>query len=217
MNIYYIGGSPCSGKSTIARQLAEAQGLFYFEIDNLLGAYAERGAAMGLAACSRQWKFGPDYTWLRDPQILCRDELQFYREIFDFLWTDLQRISEGKDMIAEGAALLPELMKEKGIPENRYITITPTPEFQVSHYRRREWIPLMLEGCSDKEKAFGNWMGRDMLFAEEVRRQCSILGYRSLITDGGKNSADMAIRLCEYFKLMNYSEPSSKTRCVSSV
>jgi len=39
MNQYYIGGSPCSGKSTIAEIAAEKYGLFYFKVDDFLEKY----------------------------------------------------------------------------------------------------------------------------------------------------------------------------------
>ena len=42
-------------------------------------------------------------------------------------------------IITEGAAYLPELMKQSGVPGSRYISITPTKEFQVTHYRKRDY------------------------------------------------------------------------------
>ena len=37
--IYYMGGSPCSGKSTAAEILAERYGLYYFKVDDYLEKY----------------------------------------------------------------------------------------------------------------------------------------------------------------------------------
>ena len=34
MKVYYIGGSPCSGKSTVAKVLAAQYGLVYFKSDD---------------------------------------------------------------------------------------------------------------------------------------------------------------------------------------
>lgn len=45
-------------------------------------------------------------------------------------------------------------------------------------------VPYVLEGCSDKEKAFSNWMNRDILFAQEVQQQCNEEQYVSIINDG---------------------------------
>lgn len=45
-------------------------------------------------------------------------------------------------------------------------------------------MQYVLEGCSDKDKAFSNWMNRDILFAREVQRQCNEEQYVSIINDG---------------------------------
>ena len=182
--IYYIGGSPCSGKTTIAQQIAEERNLLYFSVDDELGKYAQMGAEKGYPICQKQWKLSPDETWLRDPAVMCREELQFYREIFEFIKEELSEVSKDRTVITEGAAFLPELMKKAGISKEEYLCLTPVKEFQIEYYQKREWVPMILEGCSDKEKAFGNWMERDVLFAEEVRQQCKNAGYSSLVTDG---------------------------------
>ena len=36
MNTYFIGGSPCSGKSTVAEILAKKYDLYYFKVDDFL-------------------------------------------------------------------------------------------------------------------------------------------------------------------------------------
>lgn len=36
INTYYIGGSPCSGKSTIAEILSKKYNLYNFKVDNFL-------------------------------------------------------------------------------------------------------------------------------------------------------------------------------------
>ncbi len=51
-------------------------------------------------------------------------------------------------IITEGAAYTPKIIKKYGIQE--YITIIPTLEFQITHYKEREYVPYVLEGCSDK-------------------------------------------------------------------
>ena len=90
----------------------------------------------------------------------------------------------GKAALSQKGAYLPELMKRSGVPGNRYLSITPTIEFQVAHYRKRDFVPLVLEGCSDREAAFRNWMDRDALFAREVQRQCRNEDSYSVINDG---------------------------------
>ena len=65
-------------------------------------------------------------------------------------------------------------------------------QFPVTHYRKRDFVPLVLEGCSDKKAAFLNWMDRDVLFAQEVRRQCHKENYVSVINDGNTDLGELA-------------------------
>ena len=72
--------------------------------------------------------------------------------------TDDKRLSdaeidgiEAELILAEGAAYTPAVMRSRGMRD--YITIIPTPEFQISHYRERPWVPRILAGCSDKDAA----------------------------------------------------------------
>lgn len=184
MNIYCIGGSPCSGKSTVAEALSAKYGLHYFKVDDHLDEYLKKGANDGKEACARIAAMSPEEIWMRDPLVQCEEELRIYEEIFPYVLADWNAIPSKKGIITEGAAYLPVLMKAQGIPADHYLSLTPTRDFQVSHYEKREWVPYVLADCSNKAQAFANWMERDALFAKAVQRQCGELGYASVINDG---------------------------------
>ena len=44
IDTYYIGGSPCAGKSTIAEILSRKYNLYYFKVDDYLDKYIRLGA-----------------------------------------------------------------------------------------------------------------------------------------------------------------------------
>jgi 2-phosphoglycerate kinase len=182
--IYYIGGSPCSGKSTIAQMIAEQYGLYYFKVDNYLDEYIRRGNASNKPFSSQALKLSTNETWLRDPIVQNTEELEIYREIFEYILEDLSKLEAPNGIITEGAAFLPELIHAIGVGSNSYICIIPTKEFQYHHYKLRPWVPEILKDCTDKKQAFENWMERDALFAVTVKEEADKLGYRSLITDG---------------------------------
>lgn len=184
MAVYLIGGSPCSGKSTVAEALAAKHGLYYFKVDDHLDRYLQMGAADGRECCLCAGRMTPDQIWMREPQVQCEEELAIYGEIAGYVMADLHAVACGGNTIAEGAAFLPVLAKQMQLPMDRYIAIAPTEEFQLFHYRKREWVPYVLAECSDKAKAFENWMNRDVLFAQAVRKQCAEAGYVSLVNDG---------------------------------
>ena len=201
MNIYYIGGSPCAGKSSVAEILSKKYDLYYFKTDDFLDRYMQTGARKGYPVCRKVTSMNAEQIWMREPFIQCREEFDIYREIFEFVETDLKQIEWKGGIITEGAAYLPELMKQSGIPDSRYISITPAKEFQITHYRERDFVPLVLEGCSDKEKAFRNWMDRDVLFAQEVQRQCQKENYISVINDGTMEMDELANLVAAHFEL----------------
>lgn len=198
---FYIGGSPCSGKSTVAEILTKKYDLFYFKVDDDLERYTALGAEKDYEICQKQLAMSAEETWMRDSAVQCCEELQWYREIFEFVVSEMERITSKKPILAEGAAFLPELMRQMQVSQARYLCIMPTREFQVFHYRKRKWVPHVLEGCSYPEKAFENWMERDALFAGAVRKQCRCAGYRTLVTDGGRTADEMAKEAAVHFGL----------------
>lgn len=199
---YFIGGSPCSGKSTITEILAKKYDLYYFKVDDFLDKYIDMGASEGRPICTRIKSMTPEENWMREPMVQCEEELAWYREVFDYVCEDINQIQNVKGIIAEGAAYLPDLMKSINVSYNQYLSITPTRDFQIFHYSKREWVPYVLQECSDKDKAFENWMERDALFAKDVQRQCEEEGYRSIVNNG-EIGIDELVRMVEaHFELI---------------
>lgn len=199
--IYYIGGSPCSGKSTVSEAMSHKYDLHYFKVDDFLDEYTIKGAASGKPLCMKVKNMTSEDIWMREPEIQALEELQFYHEIFEFIIEDINNLSNQNGIITEGAAFLPYLMKNHNIDNKYYINITPTPEFQIFHYKQRPWISHVLEGCNDKEKAFMNWMNRDILFADAVRKQCEEIGYQYFITDGTSSTEELFKHVCLHFDM----------------
>ena len=161
----------------------------------------QTGARKGYSVCRKVTSMNAEQVWMREPLVQCREEFDIYREIFELVATDLKLIDWKGGIITEGAVYLPELMKQSGISDSRYISITPAKEFQITHYRERDFVSLVLEGSSDKEKAFRNWMDRDILFAQEVQRQCQKENYVSVINDGTMEMDELANLVAAHFEL----------------
>ncbi len=191
--ILFIGGSPCSGKSTAAQRISEKHGAFYFKVDAHLDKYIRLAADRGYAYCKRVLRLSPDEIWMRDPAEQCEEEFRIYKEISEFVFADLDGIGEAL-IVTEGAAYTPEVITARETKD--YISILPTPEFQISRYRERPWVQDVLAGCSDKARAFDNWMERDVLFAQRVRRECAERGIPCLINDGSR-TAEETLRVVE--------------------
>lgn len=192
--ILFIGGSPCSGKSTVAERMEKEFGMKYFKADDYLDDFMNRAAKRKLPVCKAAMAMKADEIWMRDPQEQCDEEFAIYREIAGYTFEELNRI-KAPLIIAEGAGFTPEVMKK--YKTDKYVCIIPTPDFQISHYRQRSWVPYVLDGCTDQDKAFDNWMQRDILYAAKIREECAEQGIPCLVNDGSYSEDSMFRQVAE--------------------
>ena len=202
MMLYMIGGSPCSGKSTIASLLARQYQLLHIKLDDLVEEMMSQASADSQPICLLRQDRNPEQIWMRNPKEMADEEWRFYEEIFPYVKSYLIK-NQDRPLLVEGAGLLPHLVKELECPASSYLCLTPTADFQKKHYRQREWVPYVLEGTTNPEQAFENWMQRDILFAQMVRKEAVRLGYPSLMTDGSQSEKQTAEEIARIFKLLN--------------
>ncbi len=205
---YWIGGSPCAGKSSVAAKLATRHGLLHVECD--VGAEQRLAKMSGqeLAAYEELSKLGTCGRLARPPEWQAERELAFYREQFDFLLTELAALPAEPPAIVEGADLLPDLLQRIDVPMDRAVWMVPTPDFQLRHYGMREWVPAYLRDCPDPEQAFQNWMRRDVLFGKHIGELAASVGGRVIVVEN-EESLEEAVGIVErHFRLESASEPA---------
>ena len=196
--VLIIGGSPCSGKSTVAERISKEYGAYYFKVDDFLDEFISIAAKKGCPVCKNSTRMTPNEIWMREPSIQCEDEFHIYDEISELIFEHLEKL-EADNIVTEGAAYTPRIMKNHR--NNEYISIIPAPDFQISHYKEREWVNYILEGCSDKQQAFNNWMERDFLFAKKVEVECKESGIPYIVNDGTKTKDEIFHIVKELFHL----------------
>ena len=200
--LYMIGGSPCSGKSTLASLLARKYDLLHIKLDDLVDEMMSQASVDSRPICLLRQDRNPEQIWMRNPEEMADEEWRFYEEIFPYVKSCLIK-NQDKALLVEGAGLLPHLIKSLEEPAVSYLCLTPTADFQKKHYKQREWVPYVLEGTSNPEQAFENWMQRDILFAQMVRKEAQKLGYPSLMTDGSRSEKETAEKIARLLKLPN--------------
>jgi hypothetical protein len=193
-SLWWVGGSPCAGKSTVARLLAARHGIEHFECD--AGAAARRPTD-DLTTGERL---------ARPPRWQADREVAFYRAQFGRLLSELP----AGPALVEGADLLPSGLHELGVPPTRAVWLVPTPDFQRRTYATRDWVAPYLSECADPAAAFESWMRRDVLFADHVRATAA--GYRVIVVDGSRTIAETAEIIEDHLSLRprKLSEPSPK-------
>ncbi|MGX6601827.1 hypothetical protein ACWKSP_06790 [Micromonosporaceae bacterium Da 78-11] len=188
---WWLGGSPCAGKSSVAALLAARHGIRHFECDAAAGARratADLRVADPSTADLRVADLSIAERLARSPQWQADREVAFYRGRFGFL---LDELPPGPTLV-EGADLLPSCLHELGVPPGQAIWLVPTPAFQRHWYATREWVGPYLSECPDPAAAFENWMRRDIIFADHVRSTATAAGYRVIVVDGSRTIAENA-------------------------
>jgi len=181
---YILGGSPCSGKSTIAEKLCAQYEFEYYRVDDHDSAHIARCRPDRHPVMFNYSKMPWNTIWMRPVSLQVQEEFEFYRERFEMIVQDLAGYTAGSTLLLEGAAYYPDLIWPYAGSSPRVIYMVPTKAFQVQHYRQRPWIHHILSECEDPEQAFENWMARDALFGQEVLNQAKTYEYRTIVVDG---------------------------------
>lgn len=200
-NVYWIGGSPCSGKSTIAEALVAGLGLVSYNCDDAFYRHGEMITPAKQPVFSRILSYSPEELWMRPVEQQTAEEIEIYREEFPLIISDLRSLIGSCPILAEGAALMPELVLPLLDDPRQAIWVIPTAEFQQTHYRQRAWAQDVVSACSDPDQAFQNWMERDMRFAEYVRQTAEARGGRVLVVDGAQPVAENITHVQRHFGL----------------
>ena len=200
-NAYFIGGSPCSGKSTIAEQLSKNYNLEYLKVDDYEQAHIEKASPERHPIMYKWSQMSWDEIWMRSVEKQVEEEIEFYRERFPMILSELNKFRSDSKVILESAALFPELLKELNLEKHRVIYLIPSKEFQVKHYSKRTFKNGILEQCNQPEVAFKNWMERDYLFGRRVRKQAKEIGYKVIDVDGKRSIEENLKLVKDYFRL----------------
>jgi len=187
---FYIGGSPCSGKSTVCEKMSKKLGLHYYKIDDHEQEHLQRVDAQKQPIMSKWQNPNWNEIWMRPVDVQVDEEFEFYRERFEMILDDLQALKTDSNIIVEGAALLPELLNGINVDFENILYMIPTREFQYQKYSEREFIHYILKDCDDPKQAFNNWMERDVQFGEKVKSQANLYGYKTMIVDGSKTEEE---------------------------
>lgn len=200
MGVLYLGGSPCSGKSSVAEILKSRYSLKYLRLDDWLEAHIQSASPDTEPTLAFFRTASCDETWLISPREQVRREIQVYAEEFPLHQAEIAKIADPL-ILVEGAALLPGLIAPILPAKTHALYMIPTPAFQRQHYRQRPWVADVLSACTDPDQAFENWMRRDEIFARWVQRSAQSDGIQVMVVDGSHDIETTAQAVALYFGL----------------
>ena len=199
-HVFWIGGSPCSGKTSITRLLARRYGLAEYHCDEEFTGHQQRATPGSEPRLHGLITQTCDEIWMRTLAAMVEHEIALYGEEFPMILADLLALAP-TPVLAEGTALLPQHVQAALGGGRQAIWIEPSEGFQRREYPRRAWIQEVLRTCSDPRAAFANWMNRDVAFAKVVTQHARDLGMRVIVVDGRHSMEQNAAIVAEYFGL----------------
>lgn len=198
-NVFWLGGSPCAGKSSISNILVNRFDLDLYRVDEAFDFHvgrldSERHPAL-TKWCAASW----NERWMQPTENLLKQVIACYREHFTLVLEDVAKLPKEKRVLVEGTALLPREVFRVLESRNQAVWIVPTADFQHDNYARRDWVSGILEQCDDAESAFRSWMERDIQFAGWVVSEARTLGGEVLIVDGHRTIEENALKIAVHF------------------
>lgn len=196
-----MGGSPCSGKSSITDLLAARYALHAYHCDDHYTEHLRRADPVRHPELHKVPAMTWNEIWGRTIEKAVLDEFEFYRQEFGMILEDLLAMPPSRPIIAEGASLIPECVVPLLSNARHAAWVVPTAEFQLHHYSRRSWVQGILDQCDNPQAAFATWQGRDIEFGNIVEREARALGLLVIRVDGSRTIEEIAEQLAGHFGL----------------
>ena len=182
--VYWIGGSPCSGKSSISQRLADRYCLELFSVDSAFNDHAVRLDPIRHPYLTNWQSMSWNERWMRPTKKLLQEVIACYEEHFSLILEDILAKTEVRPLLVEGSALLPDLVARFSPHKSNAVWIIPSPDFQKFQYSQRTFAQNVLQSCENPDVAFANWMERDIQFAGWVANRARKLHLNILTVDG---------------------------------
>ena len=177
-HILWIGGSPCSGKSTVSHTIARIYVFVDYHLDAWVHNHFARRIAAGDAKAEAFLKMNMRQRWVeRSVEELTAEVIESWTREFDLAIEDLLTLPRENFIVAEGnffpACVAPYLSSP-----NQALWLVPTDEF-CARNRRARWAELAVrqkrhrvyDEDESMEQRQNNIIARDCQLARYVRQQ----------------------------------------------
>ncbi len=200
-HVFWLGGAPDAGKTSLARLLGERHHLQIYHLDAAEPGHVERLSPARHPAMHAWAAMTTDERWvLRPPEVIAEHTVAFGAERFAMIIEDLLALPKAPPILAEGPWLFPDLVAPLLSNHRRGIWLDPTDTFKRASAARRG-KPSSRGKAGDPERMVRHWFARDMLLADHIRRLAAERGLTIIEVDGTRPLEEMAAAVEAHFGL----------------
>lgn len=197
-HVLWIGGSPCSGKSTISHTIAQIYVFLDYHLDAWSRNHFARRVAAGDAEAKAFLQMSMDQRWVeRSVDMLVQEAVTSWSRDFHLVLEDLLSLPKDNFIVAEGN-FFPECITPYLSSPNQAIWLVPTDSF-CEQGRRQRWAEQtrrqkrdgVYDEGSDPEQMRRNIIARDCHLAQYVKQQAEALHLPIYEVDGSHSREEM--------------------------
>ena len=197
-NLYWIGGSGCSGKSSIVRLLEGEHGFTTYHCDDHWGEHGERSNPVDHPGTIRFWSEFEEFCRL-PPEEFVEAFRAFVKEDFAMVLEDLAAIPNEKTLV-EGVTLEPDFVLEVADPQ-KVIFMIASEEFQRANFLRRDMQSTVFQGLKDPEGSFEAFVSNLAFQTRSLCDHAMELGLKVIFTDENSTLSGNLELVKEHFRL----------------
>jgi len=174
----WIGGGTCSGKSSLAREIASATGRAPMTIDD---SFNEHVALLPGSTLARVAAMPVSERLAQSLEAQVDDVWAIAEERWSLVTATLA--DDGESTVVEGEAVLPSGLVGLDVSADFAVFLVVSPVTRRERYARRQWARELVAGCADPDAAFEAWMRRDDLVQERIVSEAAVHGFRVFDAD----------------------------------
>lgn len=199
-HVLWIGGASDAGKTTVARLLAQRHRWQSYPCDvhehNHLIARADPQRHPAIYA---EFQKSAEERWIQPTaEQLFRGVLETNDERFPMILDDLRAMPARPMILVEGPRLFPKLVEPLLTSPHQAIWLLPSLDFARASVARRD-KPQGRFKTSDPERYRDNFLRRDALLAEYIRREVTARGLTMIQVDGSLSPDEVADQIDAHF------------------